>query len=58
MKPSERDNLGAHVDLCGARYGEIRGRLKRLEAWLAAITLLLLIGEGAATDVIRRLIGA
>lgn len=58
MKPSERDNLGAHVDLCGQRYGEIRAGLKRLEVWLAAITLLLLIGEGTAADVIRRLIGA
>lgn len=57
MEPSERDNLGAHVDLCGQRYGEIRARLKRLEVWLAAITLLLLIGEGTAADVIRRLIG-
>ena len=57
MKPSERDNLAAHVDLCGQRYGEIRTRLMRLEVWLGAITLLLLIGEGTVTDVVRRLIG-
>ncbi len=58
MRPSERENLSAHVDLCGQRYGEIRARLKRLEVWLAAITLLLLVGEGTATDVVRRLIGS
>ena len=57
MKPSERDNLSAHIDLCGQRYTEIFGRLKRLEYWLAAITILLLVGEGSVIDVIKRLVG-
>ena len=58
MKPSERDNLEAHVDLCEQRYSDLYRRMSRVEYWLAGIALLLLIGEGTVADLVKRLFGS
>ena len=57
MKPSERNNLEAHVDLCSQRYTTLYRRLNRVEYWLAGIVVLLLIGEGTIADLVKRLFG-
>ena len=58
MRDSERENLEAHVDMCGSRYGEIYRRLARIEYWLYGIVALLLIGEGTIGDLVKRLFSA
>ena len=42
---------------CAERWKHLNARLGRIEAVLAVIMLLLLIGEGSVIDVLKRLLG-
>lgn len=46
-----------HKAVCGARWRKANGRLGRIEVVLAAIVLLLQVGEGSVMAVLRRRLG-
>ena len=47
----------AHEAVCAERWKQASDRLARIEIVLAAIVLLLLIGEGSLLAVVKRLVG-
>lgn len=49
--------LAVHEAVCAERWKQANDRLGRIELVLAAIVLLLLVGEGSVIAVLRRLIG-
>jgi len=49
--------LAVHEAVCAERGKQANDRLGRIEMVLAAIALLLLVGEGSVVAVLRRLIG-
>ena len=49
--------LAVHEAICAERWKQANDRLGRIEMVLAAIVLLLLVGEGSVVAVLRRLIG-
>jgi hypothetical protein len=49
--------LAVHEAVCAERWKQTNDRLGRIEMVLAAIVLLLLVGEGSVIAVLRRLIG-
>ena len=49
--------LALHEAVCAERWKQANDRLGRIEMVLAAIVLLLLVGEGSVVAVLRRLIG-
>ena len=49
--------LAVHEAVCAERWKQANERLARIEVVLAAIVLLLLVGEGSVVAVLRRLIG-
>ena len=49
--------LAVHEAVCAERWKQASDRLSRIEIVLAAIVLLLLVGEGSVVAVLRRLIG-
>jgi hypothetical protein len=49
--------LAVHEAVCAERWKQANDRLGRIEIVLAAIVLLLLVGEGSVVAVLRRLIG-
>ena len=46
-----------HEAVCAERWKQANDRLGRIEMVLAAIVLLLLVGEGSVIDVLRRMLG-
>ena len=50
-------SLAVHEAVCAERRTQASGRLARIEIVLAAIVLLLLIGEGSVVAVVKRLVG-
>jgi hypothetical protein len=46
--------LAVHEAVCAGRWRQVNARLGRIEAVLAAIVLLLLLGEGSVVEVLRR----
>ena len=50
-------SLSVHEAVCAERWKQASDRLSRIEIVLAAIVLLLLIGEGSLLDVVKRLVG-
>jgi hypothetical protein len=46
-----------HEAVCAERWKHTNSRLARIEAVLAVIVLLLLIGEGSVIDVLKRVLG-
>ena len=49
--------LAVHEAVCAERWKQANDRFGRIEMVLAAIVLLLLVGEGSVVAVLRRLIG-
>ena len=49
--------LAVHEAVCAERWKQASDRLSRIEIVLAAIVLLLLIGEGSLLAVVKRLVG-
>jgi len=49
--------LAVHEAVCAERGKQASDRLARIEIVLAAIVLLLLIGEGSLLAVVKRLVG-
>ena len=49
--------LAVHESVCAERWKQASDRLARIEVVLAAIVLLLLIGEGSLLAVVKRLVG-
>ena len=49
--------LAVHEADCAERWKQASDRLSRIEIVLAAIVLLLLIGEGSLLAVVKRLVG-
>ena len=49
--------MAVHEAVCAERWKQTNTRLTRIEAVLAVIVLLLLIGEGSVVDVLKRLLG-
>jgi hypothetical protein len=49
--------LAVHEAVCAERWKQASDRLARIEIVLAAIVLLLLIGEGSLLAVVKRLVG-
>ncbi len=49
--------LTVHEAVCAERWKQANDRLGRIEIMLAAIVLLLLIGEGSAIALPRRMLG-
>jgi hypothetical protein len=49
--------LAVHEAVCAERWKQANDRLARIEVVLAAIVLLLLVGEGSVVAVLRRLLG-
>lgn len=49
--------IAVHEAVCAERWKHVNSRLGRIEAVLAVIVLLLLIGEGSVIDVLKRLLG-
>jgi len=49
--------LAVHEAVCAERWRQANARLGRIEAVLAAIVLLLLLGEGSVVEVLRRMLG-
>jgi hypothetical protein len=49
--------LAVHEAVCAERRRRANARLGRIEAVLTAIVLLLLLGEGSAVEVLKRLLG-
>ena len=50
-------SLSVHEAVCAERWKQASDRLSRIEIVLAAIVLLLLIGEGSLLAVVKRLVG-
>ena len=46
-----------HEAVCAERWKHVNSRLGRIEAVLAVIVLLLLVGEGSVIDVLKRVLG-
>lgn len=58
--PTEEEvarQIAVHEAVCAERWKAVSQRLSRIEAVLAVIVLLLLIGEGSVVDVLKRLLG-
>jgi hypothetical protein len=53
----ELTKVAVHEAVCAERWKQANDRLGRIEVVLAAIVLLLLVGEGSVVAVLRRLIG-
>jgi hypothetical protein len=49
--------IAVHEAVCAERWKHTNFRLARIEAVLAVIVLLLLIGEGSVIDVLKRVLG-
>ena len=49
--------IAVHEAVCAERWRQTNTRLSRIELVLGVIVLLLLIGEGAVIDVLKRLLG-
>ena len=49
--------LAVHDAVCAERWKQANERLGRIEVVLAAIVLLLLVGEGSVIAVLRRMLG-
>jgi hypothetical protein len=49
--------IAVHEAVSAERWKQTNARLARIEAVLAVIVLLLLIGEGSVIDVLKRLLG-
>ena len=49
--------LAVHEAVCAERWKQASDRLSRIEIVLAAIVLLLLIGEASLLAVVKRLVG-
>ena len=49
--------IAVHEAVCAERWKQVNSRLGRIEAVLAVIVLLLLIGEGSVIDVLKRVLG-
>jgi hypothetical protein len=49
--------IAIHEAVCAERWKQATARLGRIEAVLAVIVLLLLIGEGSVIDVLKRMLG-
>ncbi len=49
--------LAVHEAVCAERWKQANDRLGRIEMVLAAIVLLLLVGEGSVVAVLRRMLG-
>jgi hypothetical protein len=49
--------LAVHEAVCVERWKQVNERLGRIEVVLAAIVLLLLVGEGSVIAVLRRMLG-
>ena len=49
--------IAVHEAVCAERWKLVNSRLGRIEAVLAVIVLLLLIGEGSVIDVLKRVLG-
>ncbi len=49
--------LAVHEAVCTERWKQANDRLGRIEMVLAAIVLLLLVGEGSVVAVLRRMLG-
>ncbi len=49
--------LAVHEAVCAERWKQANERLGRIEMVLAAIVLLLLVGEGSIVAVLRRMLG-
>jgi hypothetical protein len=49
--------LAAHEAVCAERWKQANERLGRIEVVLAAIVLLLRVGEGSGMAVLRRMLG-
>lgn len=49
--------LAVHEAVCAERWKQANERLGRIEVVLAATVLLLLVGEGSAIAVLRRMLG-
>ncbi|WP_431304038.1 hypothetical protein [Sediminicoccus sp. BL-A-41-H5] len=49
--------LAVHEAVCAERWKQANNRLGRIEMVLAAIVLLLLVGEGSVVAVLRRMLG-
>jgi hypothetical protein len=49
--------MAVHEAVCAERWTQTNIRLTRIEAVLAVIVLLLLIGEGSVIDVLKRVLG-
>jgi hypothetical protein len=50
-------SLAVHLAVSAEHWKQVNARLIRIEAVLAAIVFLLLVGEGSVVDVIKRLLG-
>ena len=50
--------LAVHEAVCAERWKQANDRLGRIEVVLAAIVLLLLVGEGSVVEVLRRMLGS
>ena len=48
--------LAVHEAVCAERWKQAEARLKRIELVLIAIVFLLLLGEGTALEVVKRLV--
>jgi hypothetical protein len=49
--------MAVHEAVCAERWQQTNTRLTRIEAVLAVIVLLLLVGEGSVVDVLKRVLG-
>ena len=49
--------VAVHEAVCAERRKQTNTRLSRIEIVLGVIVLLLLVGEGSAIDVLKRLLG-
>ncbi len=49
--------IALHEAVCAERWKHVNSQLWRIEAVLVVIVLLLLIGEGAVIDVLKRVLG-
>jgi hypothetical protein len=49
--------LAVHEAVCAERWQQANDRLARIGVVLAAIVLLLLVGEGSVVAVLRRMLG-
>ena len=57
MATDVEKNLAVHEAVCGERYKAIEQRMKRMEILQFIVLVAVLLGPGAAGEVIKKLIG-